>query len=47
MGAVNTTGTEGRDLGFTLGGPLVRDRAFFFVALDPRDERGPEITEIH
>ena len=38
-GAVNTTGTEGRDLGFTLGGPLVRDRAFFFVALDPRDER--------
>ena len=38
-GAVNTTGAEGRDLGFTLGGPLVRERAFFFVAFDPQDER--------
>ncbi len=38
-GAVNATATDGRDLGFTLGGPLVKDRAFFFVAFDPQDER--------
>jgi hypothetical protein len=38
-GAVNTTGTEDREFGFTLGGPLVKDRAFFFVALDPQEER--------
>jgi len=37
-GAVNTTGTEGRDMGFTLGGPLVKDHAFFYVAFDPQYE---------
>ncbi len=38
-GAVNTTATDNREMGFTLGGPLVKDRAFLFVALDPQDER--------
>jgi len=38
-GAVNTTETENRELGLTLGGPIVKDRAFFFVAVDPQNER--------
>ncbi len=36
-GAVNTTAESSRELGFTLGGPLVRDRLFFFVAAGRRD----------
>ncbi|MFH1175880.1 MAG: TonB-dependent receptor [Acidobacteriota bacterium] len=38
-GAVNTTATETGELGFTLGGPIVKDRAFFFVAVDPQREQ--------
>ena len=34
-----TTGEEMREMGFTLGGPLVKDRAFFYVALDPQYDR--------
>ncbi|MBZ5588998.1 MAG: TonB-dependent receptor [Acidobacteriia bacterium] len=34
-----TIGDESRDLGFTFGGPLVKDHAFFYVALDPQYER--------
>ncbi len=38
-GAVNTVGSENREAGFTLGGPLRTDRAFLFVAVDPQVER--------
>jgi outer membrane receptor protein involved in Fe transport len=34
-----TVGEEFRDMGFTLGGPLVKDRAFFYVAVDPQYDR--------
>lgn len=37
-GSGNTTGSESREVGFTLGGPVAKDRAFFFVALDPQQE---------
>jgi hypothetical protein len=37
-GAVNTTGESSSELGFTLGGPLVRDRVFYFVAAGRRDQ---------
>ena len=38
-GAANTTGTQNWDAGLTLGGPLVRDRAFFFLAVNPQNAR--------
>jgi hypothetical protein len=38
-GAVNTTATSNWDAGLTLGGRLLRDRAFFFVAVNPQNER--------
>jgi hypothetical protein len=31
-GAVNTTGEQRSELGFTLGGPLLQDRIFYFIA---------------
>jgi hypothetical protein len=34
-GAINTAGTQTSDAGFTLGGPIVPDRLFFFGAYNP------------
>lgn len=38
-GTVNTTGRREADFGFTLGGPAVRDRLFFFAAFNPQFQR--------
>ena len=38
-GAVNTVARSSRELGLSLGGPLLRDRLFFFVAADHRRDR--------
>jgi hypothetical protein len=38
-GAVNTVGAQRWDAGLTLGGPILRDRAFFFMAVDPQEVR--------
>ena len=35
-GSVNTTGRTNRDFGATLGGPLMKDRLFFFGAFNPQ-----------
>jgi hypothetical protein len=35
-GTVNTTGTDNYDFGLTLGGPLVKDKIFFFGAFNPQ-----------
>jgi len=37
-GTVNTTGTSTSDVGFEVGGPIVRDHLFFFGAIDPQWE---------
>ena len=34
-GAINTAGTQTSDAGFTVGGPICRDRIFFFGAYNP------------
>ena len=36
--SVNTTATSVSDAGFQVGGPIVRDRAFWFFAIDPQWE---------
>ncbi len=38
-GYVNTTASQVTELGFTLGGPVLRDRLFFFGAMNPQWER--------
>jgi len=35
-GVVNTTGTDTADFGIALGGPLVKDRLFFFGSFNPQ-----------
>ena len=37
--AINTAGTQTSDAGFTVGGPVLRDRIFFFGAYNPSWER--------
>jgi outer membrane receptor protein involved in Fe transport len=37
--AVNQTGTNLRDVGVEVGGPIVHDRLFFFGAIDPQWDR--------
>ena len=37
-GTVNTTDTSSSDAGFEIGGPIVRDRLFFFGAVNPQWE---------
>jgi outer membrane receptor for ferrienterochelin and colicin len=38
-GTVNRTGSQLTDVGVTLGGPLVKDRLFFFGAVNPQFQR--------
>jgi hypothetical protein len=38
-GAANITGTQNWDAGLTFGGPLLKDRAFFFLAVNPQEAR--------
>jgi hypothetical protein len=38
-GSINTAGTQTSDAGFTVGGPVLRDRIFFFGAYNPSWER--------
>lgn len=38
-GAVNVTGTDSKDFGTTLGGPLRKDRLFLFAAFNPQFQR--------
>jgi hypothetical protein len=38
-GTVNTTGTQASDAGIEIGGPVVRDRVFWFAAVNPQSSR--------
>jgi len=38
-GSINTTGTQTSDAGFTIGGPVWRDRLFYFGAYNPSWEK--------
>lgn len=38
-GVVNTTATRATDVGFVLGGPVLQEKLFYFVALNPAWER--------
>jgi hypothetical protein len=38
LGQVNTTGTQNVDFGVTAGGPILRDRLFYFAAFNPQYE---------
>lgn len=38
-GVVNTTESQAMDVGFVLGGPVLRERLFYFVALNPAWQR--------
>src|SRR3954454_182300 len=44
--AVNTTETQVSDAGLEISGPLVRDRLFFFAAVDPQMDRTTFIAPI-
>ncbi|HWJ55282.1 MAG TPA: TonB-dependent receptor plug domain-containing protein, partial [Vicinamibacterales bacterium] len=44
--AVNTTETQVSDAGLEISGPLVRDRLFFFAAIDPQMDRSTFIAPI-
>jgi hypothetical protein len=43
-GTVNTASSENYDFGATLGGPLVKDKVFFFGAINPQYQRRTFIT---
>ena len=43
-GTVNQTATQNSDLGITLGGPLMKDKLFFFGAFNPQYQRSTYIA---
>ncbi len=43
-GTVNTTGTSVKELGFTVGGPVLHDKLFFFGAFNPQYEEAKLIA---
>jgi hypothetical protein len=45
-GTVNLTGQDNYDFGATLGGPIVKDRVFFFGAFNPQYQRAKFIAPV-